>query len=374
MDDTEEDYKESRTIFTAIKDTILFPLKILTSPPLLRTYLRTILILLASTALFATAVVAYTSFYYAYIPVRGIDVPVYLQFDPKLTKFPYGVSNIGWKGEGLMSRQKYDVLVEIELSRSEGNLRAGNWMVGLELRGPAEVTGGVKGMMGWWEEWDVEDFSWGAEAGRKKETVKKGEARMASGGGGAEQGVVLARSRRPAILTYRSWMPELVYTALRLPLYAIGWTQEAETLEITMMEGVEFEKGWRNVPSTLRLEVRSKAVLEIYKAQVRFVARLEGLRYIMYTHRLLSFLTFTTLFWSVEMTLVFLTWGILTLLFGSSLPQTPPDQKIKIKSDPNTPATPKTEPESSDLGTPLSDTSRTFSTPSNQQPLHYSSN
>ena len=43
-------------------------------------YIGTILLFLASTILFAIAFVAYTSFYYSYIPIRGIHAPIYLQF------------------------------------------------------------------------------------------------------------------------------------------------------------------------------------------------------------------------------------------------------------------------------------------------------
>ena len=61
----------------------LKPFYLLISPAFLRTYLRTILVLLTSAILFGTAIVAYTTFYYTYIPIRGISVLVYLQFAPE---------------------------------------------------------------------------------------------------------------------------------------------------------------------------------------------------------------------------------------------------------------------------------------------------
>ncbi|KAF2787438.1 hypothetical protein K505DRAFT_287965, partial [Melanomma pulvis-pyrius CBS 109.77] len=369
MDNSHADYKEGRAISTRAKDILLAPLRLALSPTLLRTYLRTFLILLTSTTLFAIAIVAYTSFYVAYIPVQGISVPVYLHFDTSTPahgndgaagrRFPYGVADV----KGLVARQKYDVGVEIELPRSDRNLAAGNWMVGVEVRGPGSTVGEEvrKGLLEWEGE---EDFSRG-----------KQRARMPVPGVGRP--AVLARSRRPALLTYRSWVTEHAYRTLRLPLYVLGWGQESETLSVLLLESVEFERGWRSIPTSLRLEVRSATPLEIYRVKVLFVARLEGLRWVMYTHRLASFVVFTSLFWGVEMGVVLLTWGYFTLLFGAGRAneeEAASREKSFIKSEPDMmgATTPKTEP-SSAPSTPRSDTSRTFPTLSNQQSLHYSS-
>ncbi|KAF2199856.1 hypothetical protein GQ43DRAFT_397801 [Delitschia confertaspora ATCC 74209] len=386
MSEAEEEFEDRKPLSIIVKDTILSPIYFLTQPTLLRTYLHTTLLVITSIFLFALAVLAYTTFYYAYIPAHGLSVPLYLQFQhapssPHLVpRFPYAVANIVEKGGkgGLKSRQKYDVIVEMELPRSERNLEAGNWMLGLELRGPESVSETVKGALGWREEWDVDDFSWGESAGRVKESSAPRPGSSATTpivGSNADVGIVLARSRRPAILTYRSRITELAYRMLRLPLYIAGFGHEAETVEVRMMEGVEFERGWRNTPSLLRLEVRSKGPLEVYTARVRFVARFEGLRYIMYNYRILSLLVFTTLFWSVEITLLLLTWGAITFLFSEpSGPLSPENLKIKDENE-HEPSTPKTEPTSDNSGptTPMSDTSRTFPTLPSHAPLHYSS-
>ncbi|KAF2111714.1 putative adipose-regulatory protein-domain-containing protein [Lophiotrema nucula] len=375
MEDTEEDYTDPPSILTRAKDALLYPLRIALSPTLLRTYLRTALLLLTSSLLFALAVIAYTSFYYAHIPIRGLGVPVYLQFqhaapapilDTPATKerSPFGIAHL----EGLVARQKYDVAVEMVVPRSERNLGAGNWMLGLELRGPGTKGGGVKGLLGWEEEWESVDFSHGPDAGTEKEVVNNEGPGVKS----PENAVVLARSRRPAILTYRSWMTESAYRVLRLPLYVVGWGMESEVVRVGMMEGVEFEKGWRNVPASLRLELRSKVPLEVYKVSVRFAAKLEGLRWVMYQYRLTSFVVFTTLFWGTEMAVVLSTWAVFTLLF-SGPPIKEEIEGRKIKEEGEGQATPKTEPGDSEPTTPLSDTSRTFPTLSSQQRLHYSS-
>ena len=53
-------------------------------------------------------------------------------------------------------------------------------------------------------------------------------------------------------------------------------------MSVRVMEGVEFQKGWRNVPRFLRLETRSREPLEVYRVWVRFEAQLKGLRYAMF--------------------------------------------------------------------------------------------
>jgi seipin len=367
---------------------LLFPLRVATSPTLLRAYLRTVLVFIASAVLLAFAVVAYTSFYYAYIPVRGISVPVYLQFDhgsssshlgPRAetilggptAKWPYGVANV----PGLVSRQKYDVVVKMDVPRSRNNLNAGNWMVGIEMRGPTVAAGGVKSLLGWDEEWNVEDHSQGGQPGSTTEKTSPASPDATPG-----KPAVLAKSRRPAILTYRSWVLEHVHRFLRLPLYLVGWHTESETIEISMMEAVEFDKGARNVPSSVRLELRSRQPLEVYHVAVHFSAKLEGLRWLMYQYRLSSLLAFTSLFWSVEMGVVLLTWAVFTMLFGSAhdpdhdgeQPASPSARRIKADPDTTTATTPKTERADSRPDTPLSDASRTFPTLHSQQPLHYS--
>jgi hypothetical protein len=304
--------------------------------------------------------------------VRGITVPVYLQFDHgtvfnaqsddvrgKLGKWPYGLANI----HGLADRQKYDVVVEMEVPRSETNLKAGNWMIGLEMRGHTTLGAGVKHMLGWDEEWNVKDHSQGGEAGATSEKVVTED-------NAGEAPTIIARSRRPVLLTYRSRILEIAYRLLRLPLYLLGWHTESEHVEISMMESVMFEPGHRNIPSSLRIELRSRLPLEVYRASVRISARLEGLRWLMYRYWLTSAVVGILSFWGMEMGVLLITWATFTLLFSSpSAPEDTSQQKIKLEGNSN--VTPKREPNDDDDA--LSDTSRTFPTLPSQQPLSYSS-
>jgi seipin len=343
------------------QNALLFPIRIATSPPLLRTYLRTLLLLTASSILFAFAVIAYTSFYYSYVPIRGISVPVYLQFDHGTTpnafadspsklltsggkRWPHAVAGV----QGLVTRQKYDVSVELTVPRSRLNLRAGNWMLDLSLRShPSSVLATLLG-------WDDDDDN------KEKLVSTPGGGATTPPPLAASKPTILAHSRRPAILTYRSWPTEHIHRALRLPFYLTGFGSESETLHVVMLEAASFAE----VPTSLRLELRSTVPLEVYSARVHIRAKLEGLRWVMYRHRLLSATVFVLLFWGTEMGLLVLTWGAASLVLATSSDdgdggRDSDDRKAGIKRE---------EPD-----TPASDTSHTFPTLSNQPPLRYSS-
>lgn len=90
---------------------------------------------------------------------------------------------------------------------------------------------------------------------------------------------VLAHSLRPAILTYASPIVDTASTVWYLPWYLVGWRKEAERLEVSMMEGVEFAKGWRNIPGSLELEIHSQERMQFYDVKVKLLARFTGLRY-----------------------------------------------------------------------------------------------
>ncbi|KAG0155078.1 hypothetical protein PDIDSM_651 [Penicillium digitatum] len=109
-----------------------------------------------------------------------------------------------------------------------------------------------------------------------------------------------------------------------------------ETLEVPMMELLEFAKGARNLPQSLRLEIQSDSKMQIYTAQVEFRAKLTGLRWLMYRWKVTSFVVFSSLFWSVSMLSAGLTWLAMTWVWG-----TMPKNEIKeepedsIKEDPD---------------------------------------
>lgn len=149
---------------------------------------------------------------------------------------PWGTALLGSE---LASLQAYDVSVKLQLPRTPSNLDVGNFMLNLAL------------------------FSRSTSP-----TVT----------GSNTSTYVIAQSRRPAILTYASPMVDTAQRFTRMPLYIVGWQREAETLEVGMMESIEFARGRRNLPGSLRLEIQSGKPMQVYSAVVRFKARFTGLR------------------------------------------------------------------------------------------------
>ncbi|KAH0541402.1 hypothetical protein FGG08_004092 [Glutinoglossum americanum] len=297
-------------------DIALAPFRIAVSKPAQRAYVGTILFFLAGLVLFGLAVVAYVLFYYNFIPQIGVERVVHLQFG---SGNPYGFASLG---QGLISQQAYDVYIHLELPRSPPNLAAGNFMLDLSLISPDSA----------------------ALLTAPPETD------------------ILAHTRRPAILTYASPLVDTVNKIAEVPFFVLGFKKEAEKLDIRMMEGLQFARGWRNVPKSIRIEVQADEKMQIYNARVRFAARFAGLRWIMYNHRIISFLTGTTLFWFIELSFSAIAWFILSQYMAPHPNKTEPDD--------NNP-TIKPEPDTDSPTDELSDTPRTFPTFSRQPPLQY---
>lgn len=181
----------------------------------------------------------------------------------------------------------------------------------------------------------------------------------------------LAHARRPAILTYHSYIVEHALTTLHFVSYTLGWRKEAESLRVDMMDGVEFARGWRNVPTSARLELHSDTKLQVYDAKLVFNARFRGLRYLMYNHRIICFVAFTSMFWTAELFSALIGWAILSQLIFRK-PE-PAPIKSEHATDSEFPAIKSGPDDDEPVTEGLSDTSRTFPTFSQQPPLRYSS-
>ncbi|KAK2765635.1 hypothetical protein FQN54_008489 [Arachnomyces sp. PD_36] len=236
-------------------------LRAATSKPAQKAYLNALLFSAACFALLGVSSIAYCVFYYRFVPQVGLERVVHLQFGDG---HPFGSAPLGSE---LASLQAYDVSVSLQLPRTPSNLAAGNFMLDLSLISPPANS--------------FQDNT---------------------------STYVLAQSRRPAILTFSSPMVDTVSRIWRMPLYVLGWKKEAETLVTGMMEGVEFAKGWRNIPGSLRLELQSQERMQVYSATVKFTAKFKGLRWIMYNFRILSFLVFTFFFWVVSIVSTVMIW------------------------------------------------------------------
>lgn len=188
---------------------------------------------------------------------------------------------------------------------------------------------------------------------------------------GNNTGSVLARSRRSAILTYASPIVDTANTLSGLPLHLLGWKKESEVLEVGMFEGLEFAKGWANVPQSVNILVEADQIMQFYEVSIRIIARFGGLRWILYHHRILSFLFFTTTFWSSSMLSMLLAWFVFSSYLATHT-------TTKTESILNGNARLKSEREGSETFDPtslddISDTPRAFPTLGRQMPLQFTS-
>lgn len=248
---------------------------------------------------------------------------------------PYGTVSLA---PDVVSVQQYDVLVELSLPRTRANRETGNFMIVASMLAPGEKGEGTL------------------------DAVRDSVGSVVSG-----SETVLARSRRPAMLTYYSPIVEQLCKLSELHWYLLGWRKDAELLRVSMFEGVEFPKGWRNVPATLKLEVQSSHQMQIYEAKVEFRARFHGLRWLMYNHRVASAFVFIGGFWTTEMVFTAIAWALLTLFIF------PKDNSVK-EGEESEEGKAKVKQEITDGEEPdLSDTERTFPTLAGQKTLRYSS-
>ncbi|KAI9704229.1 MAG: hypothetical protein M1836_007090 [Candelina mexicana] len=312
MEDPEDTWE---AINTAV-ESALTPFRAAVSKPARRAYIGTILFAFTNLVLLGAAIAAYCLFYLNYIPQIGLERVVHLQFNGDGSV--HGTASLS---SALVSFQPYDVSVSVHLPRTPSNVATGNFMLDLSLSSPTY-----------------------------------GNALTVSSD-------VLARSERPAILTYTSPMVDTANRLAQLPWYLLGWRHEAETLEVSMMEGVSFQRGWKNVPGSLRLEIRSEERMQFYNAKVKFVARFSGLR-----HRIISLLLFTTIFWGVEVMFTSIAWLVLSSYLKTTSQET---QSIKADGDSENSTVKKEEESDAAFTESLSDTSRSFPTNSRQPPLRY---
>lgn len=342
---------------TQNKDIALRPVRMASSRPALKAYLNTALFVAMSAVLFGLASAAYIIFYMNYIPQVGIQRAVHLQYgyvhlrsalknyECKLIVTyrdgpnPYALIPI----EGsLMPHQAYDITIQIDMPRSPPNLKMGNFMVDLVMLSPTYKPVARPSPT---DPFDIRRWI-PAEA-------------------------ILFSARRPAILTYHSDVVRIGKQIASLPSYLLGWRHENERIELHMAEGVSFDKGWASRPTKVYLDLQSRGHdIQIYAVSLILRAKFSGMRWLMYNHRILSFIIFTSAFWAAEML-----FALLALIVLQSALSAGDEDKIVVKDEDNDDSSTRIKEEGEeeldldDLD--LSDTPRSFPTYGRQAPLHY---
>ncbi|KAI0155270.1 hypothetical protein GGR57DRAFT_491731 [Xylariaceae sp. FL1272] len=255
------------------------PYRAAVSPAAKRTYLGTILFVSAALALTCIAALAYPIFYYSYVPKKVITIPTHLQYNAALN--PYAVTHLS---PNLMLEQAYDVSVELTLPRSSANLERGNFMVALHaLKTKADNPALA--------------FTYPSDPHEHLTTEN-----------------VVFSSRRPVLIPYQDPLVSMASRVFFI-LYHLVFSHSSQTdkLIIPMGELVEFRGA---LPLSIILDIEAGQTLQVYTSTITLVARLTGLRWFMYNHRILSFIVCTSVFWLAEVLSMGMAWIILSFCFS----------------------------------------------------------
>lgn len=246
---------------------------------------------------------------------------------------PYGLATL--KDMNFGNYQDYDISVTLHLPRSPANLERGNFMLALHLLddAPNSIVNAITNPL---------------PLGPK--SAFDGKA-------------VLYSSTRPTIVPYTDPLVSLASRLLFLAYHIFFPAAETNKLVVPMVERLEF-KARSMMPTSLLLDVQAGQTLQVYSVAVTITAQLTGLRWLMHTYWISSFIVFTSLFWLIEVIGAGLGWLALSyLIFGSGDKQ---DVKQEALS-----AGPGVKTESEQRGKNLDDIPMTFPTSSRQPPLRY---
>ncbi|CAK7216221.1 hypothetical protein SCUCBS95973_002736 [Sporothrix curviconia] len=300
-----------------------------TSKAAQRTYIYATLLAITSSVLYGVAIVGYLAFYREYVPHQVRSAPVHLQYGPAWPSIPSTASTKGGarlfaaesafqqhhhngaqhahhpyaltdlRHLGLKTDQDYDVSVVLSLPQTPSNQAVGNFMVEIALAASSVNSASA--------------------AIAAAERLPPANPRDFLESGGKR---VLFAAARPALMTYTD---PLVAQATRLTLLPLHlFAPEAASrsrLIVPMAESLSFSGPGAPsavLPAVLYLELRTNGLQELqtYGAEVVFAARLSGLRWLMYRHRIFSFLLLTTTWWLVEVMFMLAVFVIFGLAFG----------------------------------------------------------
>ncbi|KAF3026395.1 hypothetical protein E8E14_009811 [Neopestalotiopsis sp. 37M] len=254
------------------------PIRMATTPTAQRVYISTFLFAVTSAVLLLVAATAYPIFYYTYVPKKVVSIPIHLQYNAGLN--PFGVASLK---KDLMLETAYDVTVTLTLPRSPSNVDRGNFMVALfatklSLENPAQSF-----------------------------TIPEDPYQHVSSSN------VVFSSRRPALMPYTDPLVSLAGRVLFLAWHIVAPASDRVELQIPMGELVQFRD---QLPLSLLLDVQAGQTFQAYAASVELVARLTGVRWLMYNHRIIGFVVGTTFFWLAEMLWLGFAWLTLAYCLG----------------------------------------------------------
>ncbi|KAF4989351.1 hypothetical protein FGRMN_9193 [Fusarium graminum] len=306
------------------KETLQETARVVTSKPVQRAVVNTVLLVSSAVTLFCTATIASVLFFQNFLPHEVVTLPVHLQYGSGIN--PYGITSL--QTPPMKTQQEYDVSLVLSMPRSNSNVERGNFMVSLHMLDSKADLGLL------------------AEA--------EHHASLHEGFGATN---VLFSSRRPALFPYVDPLVSVASRVLFLLYHLFTPGSSTNSMIVPLAERVSFSKG-SELPKSAYVEVEAGQTIQIYHAYLQLTAQLRGLRWMMVHYRISTFIALTLVFWAFEVIFMGIAWGIWSVAPGS--PPGNADLKAKRLED-------------AGYGHEDEDTDRaeTFPTYGKQQPLKY---
>jgi len=180
------------------------------------------------------SVFLYVSFYYSYVPTISHSRPVHLEFSScvdasGICSYPTANITLTQQHHLLKSGQPYNIMLDLEMPESDVNKELGMFMVHLKLNG--------------------------------------------------RNGQLLTKSRRSAMLRYKSGQLHFLSTLFFSPFLLTGPMEEKQVVKVEMFS--EFLENSYNPVTNIWIEIESRR-LQLYSAKLRIQAEFTGLRYFMF--------------------------------------------------------------------------------------------
>lgn len=184
------------------------------------------------------------------------------------------------------TEQHYDLSITVTLPESPRNTGRGNFMVALHL-----LDNDVSKSM---------DVLHSPESGRSLVDPQS----------------VIYTTRRPALMPYVDPTVSLARRLVWLPFHVVFPKNDVYSMTLPLAENIVFSRSSR-VPKSIYVELQAGQDIQTYEAAVTMTANLRGLRWILHNYRIVSFITLTLGFWSMEMLFAGLTLFTLGIFVGN---------------------------------------------------------
>ncbi|WXC58858.1 hypothetical protein SNK03_004757 [Fusarium graminearum] len=297
--------------------------RVVTSKPVQRAVVNTVLLVSTAATLFCTAAIASVLFFQNFLPHEVVTLPVHLQYGSGIN--PYGIASL--QTPPMKTQQEYDVSLLLSMPRSVPNVERGNFMISLHMLGAkADV----------WLHAQAEQH--------------------ASSHEGFGQANVLFSSRRPALFPYVDPLVSVASRVLFLIYHLFTPGSSTNSVIIPLAERVSFSKD-SLLPKSAYIEVEAGQTIQVYNAYLQLTAQLRGLRWMMVHYRISTFLALTVVFWAFEVIFMGVAWGIWSVASGPAEEDDAKIRRLKGLRDDH-----EDEP---------TDHEETFPTYGKQQPLKY---